>query len=309
MGCVVRRFSAGIGFFLEISLVLLLFPDGRLPSPRWRLPATLSVSGLAAFTISMTLTTTATDLRLPAVPNPLRINISPGFSGFLDLIGLLGVIVSMAIGVAAIIYRFRRAKGDERQQLKWFAYAAVLGMIIIGGIVIASIGPWNTNYAVSTFLFSIVNAGIPIATGVAILKYHLYDIDVIIRRTLVYGALTATLAVLFFGSVFLLQQLIEKISGTQSSPVAIVISTLAIAALFTPLRSRIQRDIDRRFYRNKYDAQKTLESFAASVRDEVELEQISAQLLATLEETLQPEYVTLWLKPASSQRAEQTKPQ
>ena len=291
--------ARGIGFFLEVPFVLLLFPDGRLPSARWRIPAILSVCSLAAFMLSMVLTTTATDLRLPTVPNPLRMNFSPGFSNFLDILGLLGVVVSMTIGVAAVLYRFRISKGDERQQIKWLAYIAVLDIIIITGIVVTTITESNTNYAVSTFLFSVINASIPLAVGIAILKYRLYDIDILIRRTLVYGALTATLAVLFFGSVFLLQQLIERITGTQNSPVAVVISTLAIAALFTPLRSRIQRDIDRRFYRRKYDAQQTLESFAATVRDEVELEAISAHLLAVVQETMQPEYVSLWLKPAS----------
>jgi hypothetical protein len=213
----------------------------------------------------------------------------------LPILGL--VLVSPAL-------RYRKGNARERQQIKWLAlfgaaiviYAVpvlIVYPLLTGGEVMEP----GTNWSAMVFYLT---AGLfpPLAIGVAILRYRLWDIDVFIRRTLVYGGLTATLAVIYFGSVVLLQEFFLQIIGHQST-IAIVLSTLLIAALFTPLRRRIQRDIDRRFYRKKYDAQRTLEAFAASLRDQVELEQLTGQLLAVVQETMQPENINLWLrKPA-----------
>jgi hypothetical protein len=294
--------ARSVGFYLEIPFVLLLFPDGRLPSPRWRPVAWVFLGGLVLITVSAIFTPAVNDLRLQSAANPFGIKIGQGLSDFLGLAGFLSDIAGVTMGVAAVLSRFRRAKGDERQQLKWFVYAAVLEIIIIGGIWVATILQKNTNYAVGVFLFSIADVWIPVATGIAILKYRLYDIDILIHRTLVYGVLTAALAVVFFGSVALLQATFSGLSG-ERSPVAVVISTLAIAGLFSPLRKRIQNGIDRRFYRRKYDAQKTLEAFSMRVREDVQLDQLSQHLLEVVEETMQPEGVGLWLKPTALSRS------
>jgi hypothetical protein len=214
----------------------------------------------------------------------------------------------LLVGIYAQVFRFRHAGALERQQIKPVVFALVLMAaffiifaILANGTGVADPGQSGPTAALFFHLFfnltaNLVFMGIPVSIAVAILRYRLWDIDVIIRRTLVYGGLTATLVLVYFGSVLVLQSLFQAFTGQSQSPLVIVISTLAIAALFNPLRKRIQNDIDRRFYRRKYDAEKMLEIFAAQLRQEVDLDEISQSLLAMAAESMQPEYVSLWVK-------------
>jgi hypothetical protein len=194
------------------------------------------------------------------------------------------------------LVRFRRARGDGRQQIKWFASAAALTLVWIIVFGQASLrGLPEVIVALSTLL---VIPSIPIATGIAILKYRLYDIDVIINRTLVYGSLTVMLALIYFGVVATTQAIFGALTGQEEQPqLAVVVSTLVIAALFTPLRRRIQSFIDRRFYRRKYDTRKTLEAFSAKLRNETDLDALSDDLVGVVRETMQPAHASLWLHP------------
>jgi hypothetical protein len=277
------------GVFLMSAFLPLYFPDGRLVSPRWRPVVLLAVvacviaTGFAALEPS--------EWETPGIPNPLGVEALQGFEWFGVVIPVLWASVGFA-AVMSLVVRFRRARGEERQQIKWFTYAAVLN-ISFGGLV-NLLFPEALSAAVSSVL-AVFLGSLWVAIAIAILKYRLYDIDVIINRTLVYGALTALLVLLYWSSVVALQQLFQALSG-QKSQLAIIASTLAIAALFNPLRRRIQGFIDRRFYRRKYDAAKTLEAFSMRLRNETDLDALSNDLLAVVEETLQPAHVSLWLR-------------
>ena len=201
------------------------------------------------------------------------------------LVAGLGAVISLFV-------RFRRARGDERQQIKWFASAAAL---TLAWIIVAE----EQSGEIVALWGLLVIASIPVATGMAILRYRLYDIDRIINRTLVYGVLTGILALIYFGGVATSEAIFRALTGQEQQPqIAVVVSTLVIAALFTPLRRRIQRFIDRRFYRRKYDARKTLEDFSAQLRDETDLEALSNDLLGVVRDTMQPAHVSLWLGPS-----------
>jgi hypothetical protein len=202
------------------------------------------------------------------------------------LLAGLGAVISLFV-------RFRRARGDERQQIKWFASAAAL---TLAWIIVAE----EQSGEIVALSGLLVIASIPVATGIAILRYRLYDIDRIINRTLVYGSLTAALAALYFAGVTATQAIFRALTSQEEQPqLAIVVSTLVIAALFNPLRRRIQEFIDRRFYRRKYDARKTLEAFSAKLRDETDLDALSADLVGVVDETMQPAHVSLWLRPVA----------
>jgi glucan phosphoethanolaminetransferase (alkaline phosphatase superfamily) len=200
-------------------------------------------------------------------------------------------------GVVSLYFRFRRAGRVERQQIKWFAYA---GAVLLSGVILLYAGPDSLNglwiRQVGFALWVIGFVCVPTAIGIAIFKYRLYEIDLLINRTLVYGSLTATLVALYFGAVVLSQRVFVLLTGQQST-LAAVASTLAIAALFNPLRRLIQSFVDRRFYRRKYDARETLEAFSAKLRDQTDLAALSDDLVWVVGETMQPAHVSLWLRP------------
>jgi hypothetical protein len=273
------------GVVLNVTFLLLLFPYGRPPSPRWW-PVALLAAGVAVLGSAMIAVWPWEELNV-GVPanNPLEIAGVLAFrSEIVVFIGVSGA-ASTLLCVLSLIVRFRRARGEERQQIKWFAYA--------GGLYVLTIlvpHPMVANLQLLTATF------LPIAAGVAILRYRLYDIDILINRTLVYGALTAALALVYIGSVATLQYAFRAVTGGDSQLV-IVASTLAIAALFGPLRRRIQAFIDRCFYRRKYDAAKTLAAFSARLRDETDLDALSNDLVGVASRTVQPTRVSLWLRP------------
>jgi hypothetical protein len=285
------------------TYVFLLFPDGRLPSRRWRSLAWLS--GAVILWVSVGTALAPGPLQnLGGVQNPFGL-IQPGmmpvFWATLPLLPLC-----MVACVLSLVLRYRRSRGEERQQIKWIAFAAsVVGLLYLVAMITSLVFPsegwfqpgsrlWLDLVAYAAlFSFTLV----PIAVGVAVLRYRLYDIDLVINRTLVYGSLTATLVALYFGGVTAIQALLVTLTGQHGLPqLAVVVSTLAIAALFNPLRRGIQSFIDRRFYRSKYDARKTLEVFSGKLRDETDLEQLNAELLSVVRGTLQPEHASLWLR-------------
>jgi hypothetical protein len=200
--------------------------------------------------------------------------------------------------------RFRRSQGQERQQMKWLTYAAatVVGMVLLTTLLEAANLVFLSEMA--GLAADLLIAGIPVGVGIAVLRYRLYDIDVVINRTLVYGSLTTTLVALYFVGIVVLQSVFVLLTG-QRSTLAVVASTLLIAALFTPLRRRIQSFIDRRFYRRKYDARKTLEAFSTKLKNETDLEALSDDLVGVVRETMQPAHVSLWLRPETAPKGGQ----
>ena len=303
------------------ALLVLLFPNGKLLSRKWQPVVWIAACGSAMLALAAALDPGSL-LFQPTFDNPLgfggdigklgpsgsrplldqpslarpadpNINAS-GIVEILVRVGFFFVLVSWLFAVAAMITRMDQARGAERQQLKWFVYTVAL---VVVGFMAALLGfgqhsvAWNIGIAAFDFL--------PIAAGIAILRYRLYDIDVVINRTLVYGVLTAALALVYVGSIVLLQGFFRALTG-ETSQLAVVASTLAIAALFVPLRQRVQAFIDRRFYRRKYDVAKTLQAFNTRLRDDVDLDNVADDLVEVVKETMQPAHVTLWLRSPES---------
>jgi hypothetical protein len=284
-------------WWLVLSLTLvftpLLFPTGRLLSRRWWPVAWLA--GLATLVLTA-LASVVPELSLGTVPdqvvaNPIGVAVvgNPVESRVgLALTILLVVLAAAAFG--SLVIRFRRSRGEERQQLKWFTYAAaLLPLALVGDFLPAAVG--GLFYAAPVMF-------LPVAAGIAILRHRLYDIDRLINRTLVYGLLTAILGFLYVGAVLLLGNLFGGIGG-QPPSWAVAGITLVVAALFQPVRHRIQQVVDRRFNRHKYDAARTIETFATRLRDELDLGALSAELLAVVDQTMEPIRVSLWLRPTA----------
>jgi hypothetical protein len=285
--------------FALVGRLLAVFPDGRLPSRRW---APLTV--LSAVVVVAGLLTSGN----AAERIPLTILVGePTAAAFLNELGQsisgIGLQAIFVMGALAMAVRFARSRGIERQQLKWFAYAAFVLVVASVGTSIAFFTPWlraiDPGAPVPPAMFGGIPfvvglVAIPVATGIAVLRYRLYEIDLLINRTLVYGALTATLVAVYIGLVIVLQGVLSGFAGGGS--LAVAASTLAVAALFQPLRRRLQGIVDRRFYRSRYDAARTLERFSTRLRSEVDLARLTDGLREIVEETLQPASVSVWLR-------------
>jgi uncharacterized membrane protein SirB2 len=288
------------------TFIFMLFPDGRLPSRRWRPLAWLS--GVTIFLVSALVGLTPEPLQnLGGRRNPFGILAFPWLkSAPYVLVPLF--LLCMLLSVLSLVLRYRRSRGEERQQIKWIAFAAaVVGLLYLIAMIGSFVYPQETWFAPGsplwqsfleyTALLSFIL--VPIAVGVAMLRYRLYDIDLIINRALVYGSLTVVLAATYEVAIVALQEAFRALTG-QGSTLAIVASTLAIAGLFHPARRRIQGWIDRRFYRRKYDAAKTLEAFSAKLREETDLGTLGEHLIGVVGETMEPTHVSLWLRPESA---------
>jgi hypothetical protein len=288
-------FLAGVEFGLLITFALLLFPTGHLPSRRWRPVAGLCALGVVLMTAGLGLGAVQMGGRELVSRLIQGTEVVPaegsGIAGMLNGIGHILVFLGFAAAIVSLFVRRWRADRTERQQLKWFAYAAAMFALAILSYAL----PWPER--ISEVLELATGVFIPVAIGIAVLKYRLYDIDLLINRTLVYGSLTATLVLIYLGGVATAQATFRVFTGQEHQPqLAIVVSTLVIAALFNPLRRRIQAFIDRRFYRRKYDSRKTLQAFSATLRDETDLEALNEELISTVRETMQPEHASVWLR-------------
>ena len=284
-----------IGFGLILTFLLLLFPDGRLPSRRWRPVAWAAAVDLAVLTFWAAFAPRSLEGPPGMPPNPWAIERAPGLFRVLDGIAGLTLVALACLSLASLLLRFRRSRGTQSQQLKWFTYAALL---VVGSWVL--LGATGLDQRLSGPVWLLVAMvsqwTIAIAIGIAILRYRLYDIDRLINRTLVYGLLTALLAAVYAGVVLVLGQLFGGLGGQPPSWV-VAGATLAVAGLFQPARHRIQQAVDRRFNRRRHDVAKTIEAFSGRLRDEIDLDTLAAELLTVVDQTMEPTSASLWLRP------------
>ncbi len=272
------------------TYLLLVFPDGRLPSARWRPVAWYTVLTVVAWNALPMLLVTPIGLVLGLpVPNPvaLGLRIELDYSAQLRVATIL-LIPAVVLCAAALARRFRHSRGVERLQLKWVAYAGVISAAIWFLV------PVSQGNKVLEIVKQIATMGVPMAAGIAILRYRLYDIDLLIKRTLVYGSLTALLGLVYVVSVLVSQQLLRGLTG--GSDISVAASTLLVVALFQPIRSRVQAIVDRRFYRARYDAARTIDAFAGRLRGDVDLDSVRTHLLAVVHDAIHPTHASVWLR-------------
>ena len=292
----------------QIALVflLLLFPSGRVASSRWKLVLWMASLGVAFYSIEHAFTPGPIETSPFSLPsNPFAINAFPSILGR-GSAGFFVYLVSIILAVAGLVNRLRRARGTERQQLKWFAFgAAWLPLVVVAPVFVAFGYPADAPMTrdvipIAAYLVILL---ILLTMTVGILQYRLFDIDVVINRTLVYGIVTSLLAGAFAALSIIAQRITLAVAG-QESEVAVVLAALVVTGFFQPLRSRVQSLVDRRFYRAKYDATRTLERFASQIRVEVELNHLQTTLVAVVRETMQPTHASLWLCASSPRRPE-----
>jgi hypothetical protein len=293
------------------TFLILLFPDGRLPSSRWR-PVAWLCGAVITTNIVAGIFVPGPLPEVRDVRNPFGLEGQPWLADANEVIGLLFPLCLLA-SASSLLLCYLRSGGEVREQIKWLTFAAsvvALGVsgAVIHGTLFTSGGAGSTDPLFGNLLEDTITlsfGGVPVAIGFAVLKYRLYDIDILINRTLVYGSLTVVLATVYLGGVTATQALFQSFTGQEDLPqLAIVASTLVIAALFNPLRRRVQSFIDRRFYRKKYDARKTLEGFSVRLRNEMDLDGLNAELVTVVRETMQPEHVSVWLRPDMPLKAE-----
>jgi hypothetical protein len=292
-----------------LLFIPLFFPNGRSPTPRWRWVGVAAIGWATLFVLMVTL---ARKINANTTPNILLDNpigvLGKDTTELLLSVWIAGLLLLVVVCAVSLFVRYRRANETEREQIKWLLYASAVFLVVYGSGFVSGLGGSASlgGYIWSVF-FGLSVITLPAAIGIAILRYRLYDIDIVINRTLVYGALTALLVAVYFGGVTATQAIFRALTGQEKQPqLAIVVSTLVIAALFNPLRRRIQSFIDRRFYRRKYDAAKTLAAFSAKLRDETDLEALNSELVGVVRETMQPAHVSLWLRRDPPLRASET---
>ena len=288
-GVWLSQLGLSLGLGPMATYLLLVFPNGQLPSARWRPVAWYALGAIAVWIAASSLVFTSVGYGFVA-PNP----ISLGFAISLDQTGrqLVSSILVGPAGIlcaAAFVNRFRVSRGVERQQLKWVASAATL--FILGLLLLMPLSFGRKPLEIAQ---QVITLSVPVAAGIAILRYRLYDIDLLINRTLVYGATSAAIAATFFVGIVALQALLRPL--TAGSELAIAASTLVSFALFQPIRRRVQDAVDRRFDRSRYDAARTLDLFADRLRDEVDLDALREDLLTSVRATMAPAHTSLWLR-------------